>query len=101
MDVEGFDAIARALSGHRARRRALATLAAAMGLIGLAGYDDALADHGKCPTFCDECSPCKKGKCKKINGRLHCAKGKCIPKPDASPCAGGICYGGSCVAPFP
>jgi len=101
MDAEEFDVRTRSVAGLRTRRRALLTLAGSLGLIRFAGHDDALASPGKCPTYCDECAPCKKGTCKKVNGKLRCTKGKCKPKPDTTPCSGGTCYGGTCTAPFP
>src|SRR5262249_48195670 len=77
MDAEEFDAQTRSLTGLSTRRRPLLTLAAALGVSGIIESDGALAGPGKCPTVCDECAPCKKGNCKKVNGKLRCTKGKC------------------------
>jgi len=101
MDAEDFDGLARVLTGAQSRRQALAAIVGSVGLLGLVGHDEASAGPGKCKPACFDCATCKKGTCKKVNGKLHCTKSKCKPKPDETPCAGGTCQGGTCVGPFP
>jgi len=82
MDVDRFDALARALTSAHPRRGVLATtLGGALGLLGLAHPDAGEAKKKPCP-------PCKKRKKGKCKGRL----------PDGASCRGGSCRGGSCVA---
>jgi len=101
MDADDFDSLTRVLTGAQSRRRALTAIVGSVGLLGLVGHDEASAGPGKCKPACFDCATCKKGSCKKVNGRLHCTKSKCKPKPDSTPCGGGTCQNGTCVGPFP
>ena len=82
MDGVRFDALTRALTTFGSRRRALASaFGGALGIVLAASSVDEAAAKKKCP-------PCKKrkqGKCKK-------------KKPNGTPCTGGSCQDGSCVA---
>jgi hypothetical protein len=79
MNADRFDAVIRSLMDARSRRTLLGTaLAAVLGTLEL-GRTEA---KKKCPP----CKKRKKGKCKK-------------KKPDGTPCPGGTCQGGRCVAP--
>jgi hypothetical protein len=82
MDADRFDALARSLTAARSRRRALAALSGALGLVvGASSVEEAEAKKKKCPP----CKKLKKGKCKK-------------KKPDGTPCPTGTCQSGSCVS---
>src|SRR5687768_6311995 len=82
MDPSRFDALARSLTLAGSRRRALGGLL--FGTLGhVASRPDEVGAKKKKP-----CPPCKKRK-----------KGKCKKKlPDGTPCAGGACQDGRCVA---
>jgi hypothetical protein len=81
VDADRFDTLARSLTAA-GTRRALVALSGVLGLaLGTASLNEAEAKQKTCP-------PCKKrkqGKCKK-------------KKPDGTPCPGGKCQRGSCVA---
>ena len=101
MDADRFDALTRSLTAAGSRRRALATaLSGALGLLGLAGPDEAAAaKSGKCKPPCGECATCKRGDCKKKQGRKkRCKRGKCQPLREGTPCTNGTCQSGSCIA---
>ena len=83
MIAERFDTLSRSLSTGSSRRSALAAVLG--GSLGLLGLDSIEAKKKKA------CSPCKKRKKGKCKGTL----------PDQTPCAGGTCQGGSCIAPPP
>src|SRR5678815_5270637 len=84
MDPVRFDALSRSLTIAGSRRRVVATLAGALGALGLAPADMTEARKKACP-------PCKKRK-----------RGKCKKNlPDGIACAGGTCHGGSCVPAAP
>jgi len=98
--------LSRAFAGGHSRRGLNSflgrlALGGTLGLIRLGGDDEALADSGTCKPKCLECKTCKKGSCKKVNGKVRCSKGKCKSKPNGSPCGGGTCQNGTCVVPFP
>jgi hypothetical protein len=101
MDADRFDTLARSFTATGTRRRALAGLGGALGLLGLAHPDDVVAaKSGKCKPKCDECEKCDKGKCERKNGEKRCKKGKCKPKAAGTSCtafAGGLCQNGTCV----
>src|SRR5215213_1982299 len=99
MDADRFDTLVQQLGLLGTRRRTLgALLGGALTLRGLAVPGDVAARSGKCRSACDECETCKKGKCKKQNGKTHCKRGTCKPKPDGTACSSGrVCQGGSCV----
>ena len=97
MDGSRFDTLTRSLAVVGSRRRALAALGGALGLLGLVHPDDAAAaKSGKCKSKCDECQRCKRGKCKKTNGTKRCKKGKCQAKSNGTGCSVGNCLEGSC-----
>lgn len=93
MDRRRFDSLSLSLMTVGSRRRALvATIGGALGLLDFAVTEAG----GACKPACFDCQTCKK-----INGKQHCTKGKCLPKPDSTPCVGGTCQSGTCVEPFP
>src|SRR5688500_13629443 len=66
MDTGRFDTLTRSLTVAGSRRRALGTLAAALGLRSLAAPDDAAAARsGRCRRKPGECERCDRGKCEK------------------------------------
>jgi hypothetical protein len=99
LDSRRFDALARTLSAARSRRRLVATaISGALGTLGLAQVE--AARTGNCKPTCGECEQCKKGACKKKNGKKRCQKGRCEPKANDSPCSGnGKCLAGTCNLP--
>lgn len=102
MNADRFASLTRALAAARSRRRTLAALAGALGLVGLAYPEDAAAaKSGRCKPKCGECERCKRGDCDKKDGKRRCQKGKCKPKADTTGCSVGTCQAGTCVSPPP
>ena len=102
MDAYRFDSLARTITTIGSRRSTLAAaIGAALGVLGLADPEDAVAGNsGKCKPKCDECQKCDKGACHKTKHGKACKKGKCKPKPDDSACGGsGKCLAGACNLP--
>ena len=98
MDPDRFDALSRPLIATGSRRRAVAAVGGALGLLGLAHPDEATAaKSGKCKPKCGACEKCKRGDCDRKDGRKRCKKGKCQPKADGAACAERRCCGGACV----
>src|SRR5687767_15124821 len=101
MNDQRFDALTEHIGILGTRRHALgALLGGALGVFGLAPPDTSAARSGKCKRQCGECEKCKRGDCKKTNGKKRCKPGKCKPKPAGTPCsafAGGACQNGTCV----
>ncbi len=100
MDAERFDSLTRSVTVSGSRRRALAAaFGGTLGLLGLPHPDDAAtAKSGKCKPTCGECERCRKGDCKRKNGKKRCRPGKCTPTAERTACgSGGVCQGGSCV----
>jgi hypothetical protein len=99
MDADRFDSLARTLTAAGSRRRAFAAaLSGGLGLLGLASPDDAAAARsGKCKPKCGDCEQCKKGDCKRKNGKKRCKKGKCQPLTGPACSGGRVCQAGSCV----
>jgi hypothetical protein len=99
MDADRFDTLARFVSIAGSRRRAVATaFGGALGVFGLAHPDEATAARtGKCKPKCGECEKCKKGDCKRKNGKKVCKRGKCQPKVDGTACSRATCQNGRCV----
>jgi hypothetical protein len=100
MDGSRFDALSRALTATGSRRLTLVALLG--GIAGFQGLSDARArgKSGTCKPRCNECERCDKGPCRRRNGKKHCHKGKCKPKPAGTLCAafpGGVCQNGTCV----
>ena len=99
MDAECFDTLTRMLTAAGSRRRALAALSGAFGLLSLAHPQDATAaTSGKCTPKCGECEKCQKGDCDKKNGKKRCQQGTCKPKAEGTGCSNGACQGRRCVA---
>lgn len=100
MDAIRFDALTKVLIAETSRRRTLAgLLGAALGVLGFGGNDDAdAAKSGKCKNACSTCQFCKKGKCKKKDGKKRCRPGMCQLKANGTWCASGAaCQDGTCL----
>jgi hypothetical protein len=98
MDADRFDALARSLTATGSRRRALTALGGSLGLLGMALPNEATAAKtGKCKPKCGECEKCKKGDCKRKNGKKRCKKGKCQPLTGPACSGGRVCQAGACV----
>jgi hypothetical protein len=101
MDAGRFDSLARSFSSTSSRRLTLgALLGGSLGFLGLADVP-AKRKSGKCKPTCTECNSCKKGKCRRKNGRKRCKKGTCQPKAAGTACTlatggGGTCCDGVC-----
>ena len=75
MDPNRFDAITKAPVSQTNRRRTLSlVLGGALGLLGWA--ESEAGKSGKCKPACHECQYCKKGTCKKKNGKKTCKPGQ-------------------------
>jgi hypothetical protein len=100
MDPDRFDSLTRSFTLAGSRRRVLAALSGALGLLGLAHPEEATAAKtGKCKPKCGECEKCKKGDCNTRNGRKRCKRGKCKAKAAGTPCtafSGGVCQNRTC-----
>jgi hypothetical protein len=101
MHANHFDSLVRSLSVVRSRRRALAaTIGAVLGTFGLTHTPDATAaKSGKCWRLPGECERCQRGKCERKHGRKTCKAGKIKPNASGTPCTGGSCQNGQCIAP--
>jgi hypothetical protein len=99
MEASQFDALFRSLVSHASRRELLAALAGAS--LSLASREDSgAAKPGKCKPGCGACATCKRGDCKKTDGKKRCKRGKCRPKADGIACGSGkSCQAGTCVCP--
>jgi hypothetical protein len=98
MDAVRFDSLVQLLGSAGTRRRTLgALLGGALGLPGLAKPANTSADSGKCKQACGLCDQCKKGKCRRKNGRKRCKAGKCQPKANGTACGSGTCLNGGCA----
>src|SRR5262249_39701560 len=89
-----FDAIAKALGAPATRR--LTVIAVLGGALGFLTAPDA---SGACNPDCGQCKTCKKGTCKRRNGKKRGNKGKCETQPDGTACSiptGGSCANGVC-----
>lgn len=91
MDGNRFDAFAKSISSTASRRRSLgALLGGGIAVFGLAKPDEAWsAKSGKCRETCGPCEACRKGKCKRKNGRKRCKPGTCELLPGLSECPAG------------
>jgi hypothetical protein len=68
MDADRFDALARTLTAAGSWRWTLAALGGVLGLLSLAGPDEAAAaKSAKCKPKCGECESCKRGNCRKTS----------------------------------
>ena len=90
MDAIRFDALTKPWTAATSQRRKLAgVLAGALVGLGLVHAEDATAaKSGTCKKKCGQCEVCKKGKCKRKNGKKHCKKGTCEPAEGRTPCNG-------------
>ena len=101
MDDATFDALLRALASRTIRRGVLAGLTGGLLTRGLASGEVSAASSGLCKKPCGVCEKCKKGRCKKKNGKKTCKPGKCQPKRFGAACGSGgqICQGTTCACP--
>ncbi len=99
MDANQFDAMVMRLGSEASRRRMLAALlGGALGVVGWAGGE--AGTSRKCKPKCNECQFCRKGTCKKKNGKKTCKAGKCKKLTNGTACSGGgTCQSGICTAP--
>ena len=101
VDARHFDDLIRSLAFDSSRRRLLAGLTG--GLLAMLSLsrtsEEAAARSGKCKQACSLCEQCKKGKCKRKNGRKRrtCKAGTCQPKATGTACGGGTCINGGCA----
>lgn len=91
MDGDRFDSLAKLVRTWATRRSALALLTG-LGLGALDSADTGARKSGRCKPRCGACERCKKGDCKRKNGKKRCEKGKCKSVCTASQ----VCQAGSC-----
>ena len=99
MDSKRFDAFARRLGVAMSRRDFARVGSGALGGVvvaplGFSAGNVLAAKSGKCKKPCGVCERCDRGKCTKKNGKKHCKRGTCKPKPDGTPCCPQNCIGG-------
>ena len=100
MDAHRFDQFLRAFTTVRSRRdHARALLGFALGSAAGATLTNEVAAGRGCKTPCGECGFCKRGRCRKKNGKKRCEPGKCLEIPDGTPCSIGSCLVGQCAPP--
>jgi hypothetical protein len=101
MNADRFAALSRSLTAVGTRRRALGvTLSGVLGVLGLANPDEAGAARSpRCRREPGECERCQRGRCERKDGEKRCKAGKIKPKPFGTPCTGGSCQNGQCIAP--
>ena len=98
MDADRFDSFTRALSLSTVRRGIVAGLLSGgltpllAELEGGARRRDARSERRHHEVAAEK----RKKKCKKCGPCRRCKKGKCKPKPNGTPCAGGSCQKGKC-----